>query len=348
MILKTNLTIYFACVCLSIGAQEKLCEEKEHIEDLNAISKCVIENFKKNKNDGYLKITARNRIVRSRNKSDDNDLENIRINIAKVSVEKRILTIEEVDRSPIFENSNSFALEEQNLSFEERVDKYIKSTLIYPYNEFKAGFEDEVLITFVVDSNGSISNITSTSPKKNKSLEDAAKKTVANLPKLKPAMHEGEVVKMKYEVCVDFNLNHEGAIQDSSLAVEVNLIQLPNDFIRFDQVTEEPTFITCAHYSDFKKEKCVKETIVNNIMENMVYPFDAASEGIQGRVWVRFIVDKEGYVTRITTRGPENGSLLEKEAERLVKLLPKFLPGKHNNQYVNVEFFMPIDFELEQ
>ena len=86
---------------------------------------------------------------------------------------------------------------------------------------------------------------------------------------------------------------------------------------------------------------------VNNILEHLIYPFDAASEGVEGVVWVRFIIDVDGYIKNITTKGPPNGALLEKEASRLISLLPKFMPGKHNDNYVNVEYFMPIDFQLD-
>ncbi|CAM1364566.1 energy transducer TonB [Tenacibaculum xiamenense] len=347
MILKSNLTIYLALFCLSISAQEKLCEEKEHIQDLNTIGKCAIENFKKNNNDGYLKINTRNRIVR-RNKSNNDDLANIRKNIAKIAAEKKVLTIGEVDRSPIFENCDAFTPNEQTLCFKEKVAKHIKTTLTYPYNAFKDGVEDKVLVSFVVKEDGSIANVLSTSSKSNKSLEREAKKVITNLPKLSPALHKGKAIEMKHEVYVDFNLSHEGAIQDSYQVKDNDSELMITDFIRFDQVTEEPVFITCSNNSKIEKDGCVKETIVNNILDNLVYPFDAASEGIQGRVWVRFIVDKEGFVNNISTTGPKNGELLEKEAERLVRLLPKFLPGKLNDQYVNVEFFMPIDFELEQ
>lgn len=124
-----------------------------------------------------------------------------------------------------------------------------------------------------------------------------------------------------------------------------NLIK---EFVRFDHVNTSPVFVTCAGLSTGVDEGCVKETIVNNVLDNLIYPFDAAAEGIEGTVWVRFIIDKDGYVKNITSKGPSNGDLLKKEAERLVSLLPKFIPGKHNNQYVNVEYFMPIDFQLDQ
>lgn len=136
-------------------------------------------------------------------------------------------------------------------------------------------------------------------------------------------------------------------VKEIKLAEKPKVV-LVKDYVRFDEVTNIPVFITCAGYEADNKKECVKETFVNSVLENLIYPFDAAAEGIEGVVWVRFIIDKEGYVGNVTTKGPENGMLLEKEANRLISLLPKFIPGKHNNNYVNVEYFMPIDFQLDE
>ena len=127
---------------------------------------------------------------------------------------------------------------------------------------------------------------------------------------------------------------------------EVKEVVVVEDFIRFDKVSEIPFFITCNGSTSSDNQECVKETFVNNILDNLIYPFDAASEGIEGTVWVRFIINKEGYVENVSAKGPLNAGLLEKEAKRLINLLPKFVPGKQNNDYVNVEYFLPIDFQL--
>jgi len=120
------------------------------------------------------------------------------------------------------------------------------------------------------------------------------------------------------------------------------------DFIRYDKVTKRPELLNCANFSDRYDDKCKNESLVNYLNDNLIYPFDAAAAEIEGRVWVRFIVDKEGYAKNISTSGPENGELLKKEVERLIKLLPKFIPGKYNDDYVNVEYFVPVDFELDK
>jgi len=112
-------------------------------------------------------------------------------------------------------------------------------------------------------------------------------------------------------------------------------------------VSRVPVFVGCANSSKKNTENCKKTSLLDYLHNNLVYPFDAAAEEIEGKVWVRFIVDVNGDVKNISTSGPLNGVLLEKEVKRLITLLPKFIPGAHNNDYVNVEYFVPVDFRLE-
>ena len=61
-------------------------------------------------------------------------------------------------------------------------------------------------------------------------------------------------------------------------------------------------------------------------------------------MFVQFIVGTGGYIDVIKTRGPND--LLEKEAQRIISLLPKFKPGVLNGKTVRVPFSMPIIFKL--
>jgi protein TonB len=63
-------------------------------------------------------------------------------------------------------------------------------------------------------------------------------------------------------------------------------------------------------------------------------------------VFVQFIVGTGGYVDIIKTRGSDD--LLEKEAQRIISLLPKFKPGILNGKPVRVPFSMPIIFRLQK
>ena len=67
--------------------------------------------------------------------------------------------------------------------------------------------------------------------------------------------------------------------------------------------------------------------------------------GIQGRVYVQFIISKDGSITGIRTRGPDKN--LEKEAQRIIERLPVMIPGKQRGRTVRVPFSIPINFRLE-
>ncbi len=83
------------------------------------------------------------------------------------------------------------------------------------------------------------------------------------------------------------------------------------------------------------------------LSSNIQYPVMAQEEGAQGRVVVQFVVEKDGRIGQVKVargRHPE----LDKEAVRLVKSLPKFIPGKNNGQAVRCWFTLPINFKLQQ
>lgn len=81
------------------------------------------------------------------------------------------------------------------------------------------------------------------------------------------------------------------------------------------------------------------------IMENMKYPEQAMKEGIQGRVAVRFIVEKDGSISDVKPILSVH-PLLNKEAVRVVKSMPKWTPGKQNGKPVRVRFNLPVMFKL--
>ena len=81
------------------------------------------------------------------------------------------------------------------------------------------------------------------------------------------------------------------------------------------------------------------------IMKNIKYPEQAMKEGIQGRVAVRFIVEKDGSISDVKPILSVH-PLLNKEAVRVVESMPKWTPGKHNGKPVRVRFNVPVMFKL--
>jgi protein TonB len=82
------------------------------------------------------------------------------------------------------------------------------------------------------------------------------------------------------------------------------------------------------------------------IAENVKYPEMARENGIQGKVFVRFCVTELGGVDKVSiARGIH--PLLDEEAIRVVKALPKWKPGKQRGKPVNVWYTVPINFQLQ-
>lgn len=87
--------------------------------------------------------------------------------------------------------------------------------------------------------------------------------------------------------------------------------------------------------------------LLKYIATHIKYPTMAAENNIQGRVVVKFVVKKDGNVGDVVViRGKDPD--LDKEAQRVVKSLPKFIPGKMNGQSVSVWYTLPINFKLQQ
>jgi protein TonB len=82
------------------------------------------------------------------------------------------------------------------------------------------------------------------------------------------------------------------------------------------------------------------------ISENLVYPTEAQNNNIQGRVILKFVVNPDGSAERIEVlRGID--PLLDNEAIRVVKTLPRFKPGKQGGVPVKVWFMLPVLYKIE-
>ena len=81
------------------------------------------------------------------------------------------------------------------------------------------------------------------------------------------------------------------------------------------------------------------------LMENIKYPEQAMKKGIQGRVAVSFIVEKDGSISNVKPVLSVH-PLLDKEAVRVVESMPKWSPGKQNGKPVRVRFNVPVMFKL--
>lgn len=85
------------------------------------------------------------------------------------------------------------------------------------------------------------------------------------------------------------------------------------------------------------------EALIKFIQENIKYPVEAKKKGIEGRVYVQFVVSKKGEVEDVKVLKGIGGGC-DEEALRVIRMLPNFIPGKGNGKVVKVSLVQPIIF----
>ena len=82
------------------------------------------------------------------------------------------------------------------------------------------------------------------------------------------------------------------------------------------------------------------------LADHIKYPVVAAENGLSGRVVVQFVVERDGSVSQVrVVRGVDPS--LDKEAQRVISSMPKWIPGKQNGQAVRSRFTVPVTFRLQ-
>ncbi len=136
---------------------------------------------------------------------------------------------------------------------------------------------------------------------------------------------------------------------------KVNIAALSNSLskdevrkaLRFNSVDNLPAFSNCKGAKKKNQLNCFNTEMIKHIEEHFSYPNEAIIDKIEGKVWVRFIIDKDGNVTNIKTLTPEGGQILSNEAIRVVSKLPKFKPSTKDGKRIAVKYGLPISFSLE-
>ena len=128
---------------------------------------------------------------------------------------------------------------------------------------------------------------------------------------------------------------------------EVEVEEVEEDIeVPFAVIENVPVFPGCEKGNNEAKKKCMSEQIAKFV--NKKFNTDLASDlGLSGRqrINVIFKIDKTGNIVGIRARAPHPG--LEKEATRVIGLLPKMKPGKQRGKAVTVPYSLPIVFQVQ-
>jgi protein TonB len=122
-----------------------------------------------------------------------------------------------------------------------------------------------------------------------------------------------------------------------------------------DIVFDEPAPVVAEESDDDKIFYAVEQqaefpgglqAMMKFLNRNIKYPASAKRMGIEGRVFVKFIVDKDGGISQMEVLKGINADL-DKEAMRVIKMMPPWKPGKQNGRAVKSQFVLPVYFKLD-
>ena len=194
--------------------------------------------------------------------------------------------------------------------------KFLSKNIKYPVEAMENNVQGRVIIQFVVKKDGSI-NDAKVAKSVDPLLDKEALRVINAMPKWKPGMHEGKAVNVMYTIPVAFKLTNESVDENGVYMVCDQMPMYPGGMLE------------CMKY----------------LQKNIQYPQEAKEKGIQGRVIIQFIVEKDGSIkdTKVV-RGVD--SSLDNEALRVINAMPKWEPGKHKGEAVSVKYTVPVAFKL--
>ena len=200
--------------------------------------------------------------------------------------------------------------------------EFLRSNINYPPAAKEKGIQGTVYIGFVVEKDGTVNDV-KVMRGIHKLLDDEALRVTKLMPKWTPGRQKGEIVRVSYNMPIKFTIPAK---------TETTAAPTTNEEV-FVIVDAPPTY------------PGGDEARLEFLKSNIQYPQEAKEKGIQGMVYVGFIVEKDGTVNDVKLlRGVDK--LIDDEALRVVKLMPKWTPGRQKGEIVRVSYNMPIKFTL--
>lgn len=359
------LTVFHTVFSQKTKTCDKPKEEEEIIEDINSIAlpKCPIDEkveklTSRNSKRMTVSVAPRRRIVRRKKKASTVNCVKVTNKIKKIKKSTSLvgrleldnnkiaekLPFDFVEEKPKFSDCSDVSIAEQGKCFKKEILRHIKHNFRYPKTSFEKSIQGRVLVQFVIDEYGQVGEILTRGPVQGSELEEEAKRIITKLPKLTPGRMAGNPIKVKYGVPITFKI--PGKLPSNVRKKNRENVAL-SDVVNFANIQKIPLFTSCkAKKSDDDKLNCFNSKMAKHVQKYFAYPDEAANNNIQGRVYAYFVIDKEGDVVNIKTRGPKNGEMLEYATKKIVEKLPKFIPGKQNGKVMNVKYAFPINFRL--
>lgn len=239
--------------------------------------------------------------------------------------------VEEMPRFPGCEEVADAA--ERKKCSETKLIQYLFSNVKFPQDAAEKGFTGTVVVRFIVEKDGSIVEAEVVKGVEGGCGEEVLR-VVYTMPKWIPGKQRGRAVRTQFMLPVKFRLDDNPAPAEAKKPLSIN------------DLDEKPVMGCCEGFSGEARENCSNQSLVSHIFDHLKYPAEARTKGIEGTVFVKFVVEEDGSVTK-----PEIvksvGSGCDEEVLRVIGLMPKWSPGRKAGKAVASSFTLPIKFKLD-
>ena len=138
---------------------------------------------------------------------------------------------------------------------------------------------------------------------------------------------------------------------DTKITTDIDFAEFSEDVeivqqvaVQEEVIEEDQPFVKVEQMPSFQGGDLM--TFRNWVQSKVRYPQIAQENGISGRVLMSFVIEKDGTLTNIQVLQAPDRSLSD-EAMRVLKMSPKWKPGKQRNQTVRVKYTLPVDFRIQ-
>lgn len=229
-----------------------------------------------------------------------------------------VSTNKSAEAKSVVDDATVFTVVEEMPTYQggtEELISYLSENIKYPAEAKENNIEGKVVVSFVVDTDGSVID-TKVVRSVGGGCDEEAIRVVSSMPNWIPGKQKGKTVKVSYNLPIKFAL-------DDTEKEEV-----------FEVVEVMPVF-----------PGGTKE-LMNYLANNIKYPVEAKKNEVSGRVFVTFVVEKNGSVNDVKIlRGI--GSGCDVESIRVVSNMPNWTPGTQKGKPVRVQYSLPINFQLQ-
>ena len=216
--------------------------------------------------------------------------------------------------------------------------QWLQTQVRYPAEALKKQIEGRVVCSFVVERDGSVSNIMALqSP--DRLLTDEVRRVLANSPRWTPGMQKGKTVRVKYIVPVDFRLPEKNEAATGAGTPAAAKTDSP--------AAEEDAPVTLAetmplfHSGDLTTFRQWLQTQIR-------YPAEALRKRIEGRIICSFDIERDGSVSNVQVLKTANISLY-REVKRALEYPPRWIPGQNKGEVgLTKRKILVVDFSIEE